>query len=198
MFGLEPLKATKVTQCGAIWCDLSGGLVCPDHARSCSSAMRRPARNNHALRRKLVAAFHTFPTYAAQVCFRPIADISRLPDTPMVSRLLLLLSTLLLTSCDNRPATREYFTSVTGLPLCSGASVRNVNADAAGRSPGFDSIYIVDVTMPATCMARLAKAVGQRIGAQCKPSEHCSGNAKNGDFYGIEPIPVGFRVTHST
>lgn len=105
---------------------------------------------------------------------------------------------LLLASCGNRPETAQYFTSVTSLPLCSGASVRNVNANDPGRSPGFDSIYIVDVAMPAACKAPFAKAVGQRIGAKCEPSERCSGNAKNGDFYGIEPLPAGFRVTHST
>ena len=87
---------------------------------------------------------------------------------------------------------------MTGLPLCPGATVRNVNADAPDRSPGFDSIYIVDVAMPAACKAPFAKAVGQRIDAQCEPSEGCSGDAKDGDFYGVEPLPVGFRVTHST
>ncbi len=103
-----------------------------------------------------------------------------------------------LASCGYRPETTEYFTSVTGLSLCPGASVHNVNADASDRAPGFDSIYIVDVAMPETCKAPFAKTVGQRISAQCKPSERCYGNAKNGDFYGVEPLPVGFRVTHST
>jgi hypothetical protein len=103
-----------------------------------------------------------------------------------------------LTSCGNRPETTEYFTSVTGLQLCPGASVRNVNADAPDRAAGFDSIYIVDVAMPPACTAPFARAVGQRIDAQCEPSKHCSGNAEDGDFYGIEPLPVGFRVIHST
>ena len=113
-------------------------------------------------------------------------------------RLLLPLLLLPLTSCDNRPETTEYFTSVTGLPLCSGASVRNLNADALDRSPGFDSVYIVDVAMPPSCKASFARAVGQRIGAQCEPSERCSGNSMDGDFYGFEPISAGFRVTYST
>ncbi|MFL6769218.1 MAG: hypothetical protein ACJ8FH_05555, partial [Sphingomicrobium sp.] len=76
-------------------------------------------------------------------------------------RLSLPLLVLLLASCGNRPETTEYFTSVTGVPLCPGATVRNVNADAPDRSPGFDSIYIVDVAMPEACKAPFAKAVGQ-------------------------------------
>ena len=52
--------------------------------------------------------------------------------------------------------------------------------------------------MPASCKSSFAKAVGQRIGGRCKPPQRCSGNANDGDFYGVEPLPVGFRVTHST
>jgi hypothetical protein len=115
-----------------------------------------------------------------------------------MSRFWLPLLGLLLASCGNRPESTAYFTSVTGLTLCSGASVRNVNANAPDRSPGFDSIYVVDVTMPEPCIAPFAKAVGERIGARCEPSQGCSGNAKGGDFYSIEPHPAGFRVTHST
>ena len=121
-----------------------------------------------------------------------------MPDTATVVRLALPLLVLLLASCGNRPETTEYFTSVTGLPLCSGATVRNLNDRAPDRSPGFDSIYVVEVTMPASCKSSFAKAVGQRIGGRCKPSQRCSGNANDGDFYGVEPLPVGFRVTHST
>lgn len=105
---------------------------------------------------------------------------------------------LLLSSCDERPETFAYFTKTTGLPLCSGASVRNVNSTAPDRSPGFDSIYIVEVSMPRTCKSSFLNAVGQRIGAQCDGSKRCSGNATNGDFYGIVPGGGGFRVTHST
>lgn len=64
--------------------------------------------------------------------------------------------------------------------------------------PGFDSIYIVEVTMPEMCKAQFAKSVGRRIGARCEPSERCSGSANNGDFYDIQPLPVGFLVIHST
>lgn len=105
---------------------------------------------------------------------------------------------LLLPSCGERPETTAYFTKVTGLPLCPGAAVRNVNAHAPDRSPGFDSIYIADISMPATCRSSFLRAVGQRIGAQCDGSNGCSGSASNGEFFGIEPRGAGFRVTHAT
>jgi hypothetical protein len=105
---------------------------------------------------------------------------------------------LLLTSCTSRPETKDYFTKVTGLRLCEGATVRNVNADSPDRSPGFDSVYIVDVTMPASCRSSFLTAVGQRIGARCNEAKRCSGNANNGDFYSVEARLNGFRVTHST
>jgi hypothetical protein len=105
---------------------------------------------------------------------------------------------VLLASCEERQETAAYFTKVTGLPLCSDASVRNVNSNAPDRSPGFDSVYIVEVSMPASCKGSFVNAVGQRIGAQCDRSAGCSGNAKNGDFYRIEPRAAGFRVTVST
>lgn len=132
------------------------------------------------------------------VRFPPIAAICHLPNTAAMFKLSLPLLALLLSSCSDRPGTAAYFTNVSGVPLCSGASVSNVNADAPDRSPGFDTIYIVEVSMPATCKGPFAKAVAQRIGAQCEPMEGCSGNAKNGDFYGVEPTSIGFRVTHST
>ena len=113
-------------------------------------------------------------------------------------RPMLLVLLVLLTSCGERQETAAYFTKATGLPLCSDASVRNVNANAPDRSPGFDSIYIVDVSMPVSCKSSFLEAVGQRIGAQCDGSKGCSGNAKDGDFYGIEPRAAGFRVAHST
>ena len=105
---------------------------------------------------------------------------------------------VLLASCGERQETAAYFTKVTGLPLCSDASVRNVNSNASDRSPGFDSVYVVDLSMPPSCRWTFVKAVGQRIGAQCDWSASCSGNGKNGNFYKIEPRAGGFRVTYST
>jgi hypothetical protein len=105
---------------------------------------------------------------------------------------------LLLASCTGRPETAEYFTKVTGVPLCSGASVHNVNADAPHRSPGFDSIYVVDLSMAPECVTPFHDAVARRIGAPCQPDGGCSGIASNGDFYGVEPHQGGFRVTYST
>ena len=103
-----------------------------------------------------------------------------------------------LVACGDRPETSEYFTKVTGLPLCDGSTVRNVNADDRGRSPGFDSIYIVDVTMPPACDAIFRNAIGRQIGVRCEARTHCSGRAKNGEFYNVEPLRNGVRVIHST
>jgi len=105
---------------------------------------------------------------------------------------------LCLASCSGRPETRRYFKQVTGLDLCEGASVRNVNAHAPDRSPGGDSIYIVDVTMPAACNAAFVKGVAAKMGQACELSRGCSGNSPSGEFLGIQPIRSGFRVTHST
>jgi hypothetical protein len=105
---------------------------------------------------------------------------------------------VLLAACSTRPETPDYFRSVTGLPLCRGATVRNVNADSPDRSPGFDSIYIVDVAMPAACKPSFINAVAGRISAACDASHVCSGHASTGEFYGVEPLAGGFRVTHST
>jgi hypothetical protein len=113
-------------------------------------------------------------------------------------RLTLLILCLFLASCGSRPETRDYFKQVTGLALCEGASVHNVNAHAPDRSPGFDSIYIVDVTMPAVCKASFVKAVAARIGGPCEPLKSCSGNSSTGQFLSVEPIRDGFRITHST
>ena len=87
---------------------------------------------------------------------------------------------------------------MTGVPLCPGASVRHVNADAPRRFPEFDRLYIFDVTMPAACKACFLKAVEQRIGATCGPVSGCSGNSSNGDFYGVEVSQDGVRITYST
>jgi hypothetical protein len=105
---------------------------------------------------------------------------------------------LLLASCGSRPETRAYFKQVTAVPLCDGASVHNVNAHAPDRSPGFDSIYIVDVTMPAECKASFINAVAAQISKGCDPSQRCSGNSSTGQFLSVEPIRDGFRITHST
>lgn len=113
-------------------------------------------------------------------------------------RVTLLVLSVLVVSCGGREETPEYFTKVTGLPLCKGTTVRNVNAQDPGHSPGFDSIYIVDVRMASACKPPFLKAVASRIGHACFPSSGCSGNSANGDFYAVKPLPAGFRVTHST
>jgi hypothetical protein len=118
----------------------------------------------------------------------------------MMSRTALAMLTLLLASCGGRPETKQYFTKVTELPLCESATVRNVNADAPDRSPGFDSIYIVDVMMPETeaCYGPFLTAVEARLNTPCAPIAGCSGISSNGEFYEVHTIRGGFRVTHST
>ena len=132
------------------------------------------------------------------VRFPPIVDVKPLPDTAAMLRAPLPLLILLLASCSERPETAEYFTKVTSLPLCAGAPVHNVNADAPDRSPGFDSIYVVDVSMPPGCKVTFARAVEEQNGAECEASKGCSGNSNNGDFYRVEPLQAGFRVTYAT
>lgn len=110
---------------------------------------------------------------------------------------LLLISPLLL-SCESRPETISYFKEVTGLGLCQGATVRNLNADAPDRSPGFDSMYIVLVEMPPICESAFRRATERRIGISCERGKRCAGNTAEGDFIEVQPIQAGFRVTHST
>jgi hypothetical protein len=110
---------------------------------------------------------------------------------------LLLISPLLL-SCESRPETISYFNEVTGLALCDGATVRNLNADSPDRSPGFDSIYIVLVKMPLVCESAFRRATERRIGTACERAERCAGNTVEGDFIEVQPLQAGFRVTHST
>lgn len=105
---------------------------------------------------------------------------------------------MLLASCGKREETPNYFRHVTGIQLCPEASVRNVNAQAADRSPGFDSIYIVDVAMPGTCEPGFLRSVEQQIGVLCTPGAVCTGQAKNGAFLRVDRRPGGFRITHST
>ena len=133
-----------------------------------------------------MSAFHPLQTFGADGIYASMV------------RLMLAALCLFLSSCSIRPETRDYFRKVTGVALCEGASVHNVNAHAPDRSPGSDSIYIVDVTMPAACKASFVKAVAARIVKECEPSRSCSGNSSTGQFLSMEPIRVGFRITHST
>lgn len=115
-----------------------------------------------------------------------------------MTRLAFPLLCLALVSCVDRPETSEYFTEITGLPLCAGSTVRNVNADDPGRSPGSDSIYIVDVTMPLACERNFRSAIERQIGVKCEAQARCSGRAKSGEFYSVAPLRKSVRVTHST
>ena len=103
---------------------------------------------------------------------------------------------LMAVSC-SRPETPEYFTKVTGLPLCQAASIKNVNANDPARSPGFDSIYVVDVLGTDGCKAELIRAVEKRIGQQCIDGS-CSGLDSSRQFIGVIKVNNGLRVTYST
>jgi hypothetical protein len=105
---------------------------------------------------------------------------------------------LLSCACNSRPETPRYFSQVTGVSLCAGAQVRNLNADAPDRSPGFDSIYIVEVSLPTACRDGFFKEVSKRLHMRCDPSRSCSGVTGDGDFLRVEPLRRGFRITHST
>ncbi|GGO97438.1 hypothetical protein GCM10011329_26300 [Stakelama pacifica] len=108
------------------------------------------------------------------------------------------LISLLLLSCQGRPETISYFEKVTGVELCQGATVRNLNAESPDRSPGFDSIYVVLVKMPSSCRSAFQQAIERRIGAACEQGKRCAGNTTEGDFIEIQPTSAGFRVTQST
>lgn len=102
-----------------------------------------------------------------------------------------------LSSC-SRPETPEYFSKVTGLSLCSSSSVRNVNANEKGRSPGFDSIYIVDLGMSKACERQLFAEAEVRLGQKCLRQVRCSGNDVDGNFLKLEKMDEWIRVTYSS
>jgi hypothetical protein len=114
----------------------------------------------------------------------------------MLRKSALLIFTSLLVSC-SRPETPTYFSKVTGLRLCADAKVHNVNAQAPDMSPGFDSIYIVDVTGKDNCLGSLLAEVSFRIGKQC--STHlCSGNDRRGEFFSAERRGSAVRIIYGT
>jgi len=86
---------------------------------------------------------------------------------------------LLLSAC-GRPATPEYFANVTGIHICSSAKIANVNGRSPERSPGFDSVYIVDVFANPECRRELFSSVERRIGRPCNVGRSCGGNASSG------------------
>lgn len=109
-----------------------------------------------------------------------------------------LVSIVTLCACTGSPETTEHFETITRLELCPGSEIRNVNAEAEDRSPGFDSVYIVDVMLPKHCVDKFYQQFSNRVSFQCNVGAQCSGNDSNGDFLGIEPNRRGFRVTYST
>jgi hypothetical protein len=120
-----------------------------------------------------------------------------LNTTPM-SRFLAVLA-LLLSSCSARPDAKANFTKVTGIPLCEGATVHNVRAGAAGGSLG-PHVYIADVRMPDSevCNGMLFGGFMKRVGGRpCAPTMGCSGRSPAGEFYRLDMVPGGWRISYS-
>ncbi len=80
----------------------------------------------------------------------------------------------LVPGCSGRPETPAYFTEVTGLQLCDGAKVRNVEApDQANVGTGF--IYTADLTLDETCrddlLRQLEEAKSRIASGAAKPAD---------------------------
>jgi hypothetical protein len=114
-----------------------------------------------------------------------------------MSRTLLIMVGFLLASCSAQPQTREYFTKITGVPLCDSAQVRNTPRDPLPN--GGHSLYVVEVLMPDTdnCNRLLFGGIESRINAPCAPTMGCSGHSREGEFYRLDMTPHGWRVTYS-
>ncbi len=114
----------------------------------------------------------------------------------MLMRSFVIWPIVILTGCQ-RAETPEYFEKITGLPLCSSASVTNINDTDPERSPGFDSIYIVDVRADAACRVQLIRSVEEVIAQKCGDGD-CSGLDADGQFIRLEKRGSTLRVTFST
>jgi hypothetical protein len=119
-------------------------------------------------------------------------------NTAPMSRTLAVLA-LLLSSCSARPDAKANFTKITGIPLCKGATVRNVEAGVDDQSLG-SHVYIADVRMPHSemCNGRLFGGFMKRIGGgRCAPTMGCSGHSPEGEFYRLDMVPGGWRIAYS-
>ena len=103
-----------------------------------------------------------------------------------------------LTVACSRKETPQYFSHVTEIRVCSSATVKNVNASDPNRSPGFDSIYIVDIYLSDKCRNQLVREVEMRIHRGCAGLVVCSGNDDDGNFIRIDQRSRFVRLTYST
>jgi hypothetical protein len=109
----------------------------------------------------------------------------------------MMVSVIFLFGCNDRPETPDYFSEVTGLQICTGAKINNVNSKSHDRSPGFDSIYIVDLFLPPECEDRFFKNVSGRISKECTRESGCSGITPEGDHLSVDSSGDFIRVIHS-
>ncbi len=80
----------------------------------------------------------------------------------------------LVPGCSGRPETPAYFTEVTGLYLCPGAKVKNVEHPSE-EDAGTGFIYTVDLTLDESCRDELFSQLEE------VKSRVASGNAKPND-----------------
>jgi hypothetical protein len=74
-----------------------------------------------------------------------------------------------------------------------------VKASAADPSPG-SHFYIADVRMPDSevCDKAIFGGFMKRAGGgPCAPTMGCSGHSPEGEFYRLDMVPTGWRVTYS-
>jgi hypothetical protein len=117
-----------------------------------------------------------------------------------MSRSVIAVLLLLLSSCSARPDAKANFTKITRIPLCEAATVNGVKAGSSDQSLGFHKVYIADVHMPDSdvCNERLFGGFMNRIGdGPCAPTMGCSGHSREGEFYRLDMVPSGWRITYS-
>lgn len=115
-----------------------------------------------------------------------------------VARILVIMLALLMAGCGTWPETTEYFQRVTGLSLCEGAQVKNLNAEDPARSPGFDSTYRVHVTMSAECTLQFIDQLKRKSNHRCSSISGCAFRFSDNSVIFVEMDKTGLIITHST
>lgn len=95
---------------------------------------------------------------------------------------------ILTSSCGNRPETTNFAEKITGLDFCNQDRISNINANSPDRSPGFDFIYIIEITTNKQCLSSVVNQVSGKIHQNCSIVDRCSGNTSEGEFIGIQKV----------